>query len=388
MSGVRWARRVGIALGFFMLSLPALASPRPARASSDPSAANPQGSAQVIDLGVDGVQITGISADGALVSGYSSAGFVFRWSESGGLENLGPSDTSGKASISADGSVLSASIPDDEGVTQPALWQTDSGWQLLGSIPQGVAADTELATSFGLSRNGQHLAGLAWLVNYQAHGFVWNAIDGMRELPPLIAGSNCRANAVSDDGHITAGWTESDSGWWIGVRWIDGELEELVNDAGERIGEVVACSVDCSVMTGGNFSETDPATTAQAYRWTAATTQSLGVIAGAPEDAAYVPTAMTADGNAIVGTYRYWDGPQVRKPFLWTAQAGIRDLDEWLTELGVSGQDDWSTLLPTAISDDGRVIAGWGVRSVDGSRGSWYVRLPLADSIFVDGFEQ
>lgn len=343
---------------------------------------------ELIDIGGIGLRISDITADGTTVSGLSNGGFVFRWTQDGGLENLGSSGTAGKANLSTDGGIVSAPIANGEGIFEAARREEGGDWQLLGAVPGGAPAKQDLTLPYALSNNGQHVAGLAWLPAFRAYGFVWNAQDGMRALPPLFADRNSRANAVSDDGRVVAGWGENEFGWWMGLRWVDGVPQALTNDEGDYIGEVVACSTDCSVMTGINYSETDPVTGSQAYRWTVDGVEALGVVDGSPADALYVPYAMTSDGRVIVGEYYYHDGfGFVWNPFRWSATDGMQNLRSYLDELGVIGGDAWTDLAPTAISDDGSTLAGWGFRSADGSIGSWYVRLPRGDAIFANGFE-
>ncbi len=94
---------------------------------------------------------------------------------------------------------------DASGVSTAAIWQDGSNWKTLGGVPGGQVLDNNLSTAYSVSGDGSVIVGLAWVANARAHGFRWDAHNGMVDLGSL-QGRDSRANIISADGNIIFGW--------------------------------------------------------------------------------------------------------------------------------------------------------------------------------------
>jgi probable HAF family extracellular repeat protein len=84
-------------------------------------------------------------------------------------------------------------------------------------------------------------------------------------------------------------------------------------------------------------------------------------------------TAVSADGTVVVGTSHVHGTPAYRA-FLWTPDAGMRDLKEALEQDAGLDLTGWNLTIATGISANGRVIVGNGF-SPAGNQTSWIARL-------------
>src|SRR5205823_8017970 len=77
-----------------------------------------------------------------------------------------------------------------------------------------------------------------------------------------------------------------------------------------------------------------------------------------PGDGQSRATATNKYGATIIGTsYQYEPGPVVEHAFVWTADSGMRSLQDVLVAEGVN-LDGWSLTRPVGVSDDGSVFTG------------------------------
>jgi len=167
----------------------------------------------------------GVSADGSVVVGTSesAAGHEpFIWTASTGMVGLGH-PTGGYATwafgISADGSVVvgRSSIL---GLGDRAFrWTAGTGMVVLGSI--GPASQGSSAAA--VSGDGRVVVGDLYPVSLEPGAidgtFVWDAINGMRNLEAVLAQAGItptvplrQARGVSDDGTVIVGIAEESNG--------------------------------------------------------------------------------------------------------------------------------------------------------------------------------
>jgi len=313
---------------------------------------------------------TGISGDGTIVVGsYGQGGGAWRWTQAGGLERIG-----GKAPfitevrISRDGRTIVYADSDQAGLISAAIWQGGQNWRRLGSIPAGVPGgndEKELSTAYGVSGDGLVIVGLAWIANSSATAFRWDAEKGMVDLGRLRTGS-ARANMVSTDGHVIAGWESlSDVGAYaqsrVGVMWWDG-LERLLHPF-SWVGEVMNGSDNGTVLVGRGA----PSDTAfgHAFRWVSygdgrfddlgiADLKGTLISQGNPD----VSTALgvNQDGSVVIGT----SGVAPPAAMIWTPDSQMMYLGTFLRNRGITGFDRWILLECTAMSEDAKTIVGSG----------------------------
>jgi probable HAF family extracellular repeat protein len=165
------------------------------------------------------------------------------------------------------------------------------------------------------------------------------------------------ANAVSADGSVVVGSSDSGSGdYWEAFRWTAvGGMVGLGDLAGgDFYSGATSVSADGSVVVG----DTNSSGGQEAFRWTAGGGMvGLGHLARGTG-----ATGVSADGSVVVvyslRSSGYTDG------FRWTADGGMVDLGQ------IPGNDVLGTY-PTGVSADGSVVVGYSfAASEDGFRWS------------------
>ena len=252
-----------------------------------------------------------ISGDGSAVAGYAYDGLSYaglKWSEADGFTYLGflpaQDSTSGMAfpfGISDDGNAVALQGTSPNTPYFAALMWTES----LGLVPLGFlpgdepdAANFSQSFSWGISGNGQVVVGSSFSTRnteHQDQAFRWTAGEGMEPLGFLEGETSSSALTVSADGSVVIG------------------------------------------MSGMN-----------AFRWTAE--------GGMENIGSFTPTAVSADGNVVVGTSLDFETGAV----IWTRATSVQPLKDYL-ENTFNVAVPWQSLTEAvAISNDGRVIAGTG----------------------------
>ena len=185
---------------------------------------------------------TGVSADGSVVVGVSGGSVqrAFRWTESGGMVDLG---------------------------------------SLGGTITRANA----------VSGDGQVVVGESALANGSPRAFLWTAQGGMQQLPVPPGTTGSRATAVADDGATVVG--EYGFGTNRAYIWSPGFSGAIAGNGSIAMD----VSADASTVVGMESGIHG----ASAFRWTLATgTQYLGNLGGS-DTRAY---GVSADGSVIVGS--------------------------------------------------------------------------------------
>ncbi|MFN8179712.1 MAG: FlgD immunoglobulin-like domain containing protein [bacterium] len=313
---------------------------------------------------------TDVSADGTVIVGNSEGTYeTWRWTQATGQVLLGRSSVqvlgigAGTPGVSADGTRVSATIlgADSTYATQ-GLWTEGSGWQetMPPVPPDGGLMDGSYASAWGLSGDGHTVVGLYWRPGQpggSAHACRWTQVGGVADLGS--GGGNSRANAVSYDGTVIAGWDEHTDGHWQPTVWENGAKHILsLNDV---FCEADAVNEDGTVITGQSYDAGSDLFVAAVWRKSGATwtEQLLGALPGTFPIYGYVTAlGVSADGKLIVG-YNAFSG-QNATGFLWTAATGMVDVVTFLTQRGVTLPSRFDVLSLTGVSDDGKTIVGFG----------------------------
>ena len=332
-------------------------------------------------LGQHDTYVSGISGDGTTIVGvFSNIGPAFRWTAAGGVVNIGGAGP--LAAISRDGNTIVTDAKDAQGVTSAAIWQGGTTWKTLGGLPNGVVSDGARSNVGAVSGDGSVVVGLAWVPKALAHAFRWDGQNGMVDLGILQTNSS-RANAVSVDGNLVAGWDAAPGGggslgpydYWRGVIWWQG-LERLINPFG-FIGQVRTINNDGSVIVGRG----SPSAPRHAYRYTAwdGVVTDLGALKRGTlpstqvnEDTS-IALAASDDGTVVIGRSG-WRPPL--DAFIYTDATGIVKLSDYLTSKGVAIPNGWVLLEAYAITPDGKTIAGTGTDPAGFVEG-WVATLPI-----------
>ncbi len=202
-------------------------------------------------------------------------------------------------------------------------WTADQGLVALGFLTGHYDS-----FAYGVSADGSVIAGLSRVqseVGDQA--FRWTAQTGMVGLGTLPGTIRSRASGISDDGSVVIGLCGDNS---------SGEL----------------------------------------FRWTEAGGMvGLGNIFG---EGYYSAEDCSADGSIIVGNFENGN-KTLSKPFLWTEDGGMQDLQVMLAGLGID-LSGWVLKEATGISADGTVIVGSGTSPSQYSE-AWMATIPEPTSL-------
>ena len=257
----------------------------------------------------------GISDDGSVIVG-SIGARLFRWSESGGFENLGTIGWGEYADVSADGSVISAIITNPIGFNE------------------AIRLDPDGITGLGYIRNDDYIMN-------------WSKASGISADGSVIVG-------FGNGGGMAEAWRWTKSG---GIQGLGGLGRSAYN------GHAFDVSTDGSIIVGD---ESD-----QAFIWTEDTGMTgLGKISESRRERSCA-SAVSADGSVVVGLSWGFSGYEA---FIWEEEIGMLSLNEVLCDNGFD-LDGFMLVRANGVSDDGRTIAGKGVNKERGPEG-WVLVLP------------
>jgi len=314
--------------------------------------------------------VSGLSDNGRVAAVVTTDNYEpFRWTAREGLVRLGR-DTwgplghaSGVPALSADGSVVAATILSDDGTYSTAgRWTRAGGWQMLDQpLPVGGGmSDGEDASVFGMSGDGAVVTGLFWRPGASggyAHGFAWSAPTAMVDMGS--SGNSSRIDGANRDGSVLVGWDEHPQyGTRRAAVWVNGVRTVL--DSSDWPSEASATNADGTIIVG---QAADPANAFQEaavmWKWDGAqwVVSVLGSLNGAHSvDIAYAE-GLSDDGSIVVGSSR----PNASKPksagFIWTAATGLVDANNYVAANGGPSNKLVPIIDFAAITPDGRTIA-------------------------------
>ncbi len=284
------------------------------------------------------VQPNGISPDGAVVVGTITTSATitesFRWTSGGGFVGLGDlpggdSASSGLA-VSAGGSVVVGSASTSIG-TEAYRWTSAESMVGLGYISPPPSGGHGSAKA--VSADGSVIVGVS---SPGTEAYRWTSADGMVGLGTLGGAVNFSdATGVSADGAVVVGTSYGASGTEA-FRWTadDGMVGLGDLPGGIFSSSALAVSADGHVIVGRRATAT---ANNEAFRWT--TDDGMVGLGHLPNAlASSIAYATSADGGVIVGDSATLSGETA---FLWTAGAGMVDLQEYLISKGVTGLDQW-----------------------------------------------
>jgi probable HAF family extracellular repeat protein len=288
----------------------------------------------------------------------------FRWKPDSGFA-ASPNNLSTPYDASFDGRVLLTDVR-ESGDAQTAFWVEENGGNLIVLDPANLDAKYIVGTE--LSSEGTVVAGYVQFSNddLATEAFVWSsATDLVRLGYAHETDKISAAEGISGDGQVVVGTSGRDPSAEWAFRWTESEgMTDLGTLPGFTTSAATAASFDGRVIVGGSFR----AEFGEAFRWSQEEgLVGLGVFPGYDLSAA---SAVSADGAIIVGTNTSVSALSV--PFIWSAEQGMRSLQQVLIEdYGLGAQlAGWQLYSADDLSADGRVIVGTGL-SPRGESEAW-----------------
>jgi uncharacterized membrane protein len=332
-----------------------------------------------------------ISGDGNVVAGRST-GRTFRWSVSGGMEDLyfngaGP-DTNRitLTGISYDGAVLGGYLDSFlVGMGQDATaFLLNSGSNYYQALPDSFQLN-------GLSGDG--LIAVGHLNDPISHvtpdqPVRWTEANGIENLDKGGSISPVSATNISSDGSTIVGnsgeyypgfyfGAGTSACYWTNDFFAPSELKVLDPLPGGLHARANAVSADGGVIVGYSDSALQPGVP-KAVRWVREGFTNQYIVHeldSSLSSIATVATAVSADGSRIVGTVGggFFGGGTA---FVWDAENGQQVLQTALIHGGANVNAGWSSLdEATGISADGLYIVGTGTTS-DFAQEAFRAKLP------------
>ncbi|MCC6678657.1 MAG: PEP-CTERM sorting domain-containing protein [Phycisphaerales bacterium] len=317
--------------------------------------------------------VNGMSRDGvAVVGGAPVPGEeAFLWTAAGGTLGLGDLPGGGFTSFAtqaaAGGQVVVGGSEYAPALFQTFRWTPADGMQGLGFLPGGL-----FSHAIAVSDDGGVIIGQSDSSD-GTQPYRWTADTGMVGLGRLPGGgSSAGAFAMSSDGSVVVGQSESASGFEA-FRWSAMSGMESLGTLSASLGPAnIACamSADASVIFGGAVSDAS-APNPEAFMWTAAGGMvGLGDLAGGVHSS--IVYSCSADGRIAVGSGSTGSGEEA---FIWDAVNGMKSLREVLVNDFGLDLDGWTLTIGVSISADGRTIAGSGVNP-RGEPANWITTVP------------
>ena len=332
-----------------------------------------------IELPMSDLQVTKLTGNGEYAVGSKFSDGAVRWTASTGALDTVSSLYIGLGVNNA--GTLSGSVAIDGGAS---LGGTDIGAYAAvgGEAVQLTDMLQSDSTAYDIADDGT-VVGLSFGHEFvgPAIAFVWTPAEGMVALPAPRPDTYSRANVISADGHVIAGWNDQDDGFRSAVIWRDRVGLDVVDKDGLAVGEADGISANGQYVVGCFY--TDAGGNMGAWRWDAKN----GVVMIPGMTFAF---GVSADGNTVVGNTDFFDFPP-RAAMIWRNGIGTMPLADYLAEQNIEIPDGWDLGGGLGgISADGRTLAGWGVgplASPNFGSQSYVIRIDAPDPIFTDGFD-
>lgn len=173
---------------------------------------------------------------------------AYRWSATGGFENLGGFNSIATA-VTQDGGVIVGTHGSAGGAFR---WTPAGGTQTIGALPgDSVAVATGVSDNgqvvVGISGVNQYRGSLGWDAGVGTRAFRWTAAGGMQDLRELMVAAGVDMTGVA---------LLSVTGLSADGQWITGEATTPTTPAGETVGYIAqycddAIAAPCAQIGGG-----------------------------------------------------------------------------------------------------------------------------------------
>lgn len=336
---------------------------------------------EFIMLPVPELYISQVSGNGAYAVGAIADSSGYRWTASTG--ELTPYHTMNGASGVNNAGTLAGSLPENGGAENGGR---DLGAYVpLGGTPTLLTQTLQTNSSpYAISDEGT-VVGLSFDDNFagSAVAFKWTGTEGMTALAVPRPHEYSRANVISGDGRVIAGWNDSDEYGRANIIWRDGVPMCVTEPDGWEVGEADAISHNGEFVAGADHMSEEGEF--GAWRWS----EKAGLTFIPDMDFAF---GVTDDGKTVIGSAGFFnDYP--RAAMIWREGIGTMMLADFLAEQNIAVPDGWDPVLAGGfggISSDGSTMAGFAYGPL-GEIQSFIIRLDTGsggdDIIFASGFE-
>ena len=201
--------------------------------------------------------------------------------------------------VSADGAVVVGGSYNAAGRGRAFRWTASGGMQDLGRLPGSRWG----SAAYGVSADGAVVVGKAHNAEGYERAFRWTASGGMQELGMWSNSYWSAAYGVSADGSVVVGWADVPYGYHRAFRWKNGVTQNLALNSSWNNSEALGVSADGSVVVGqaNNHLYNHPA---YAFRWGAVPVMEdlkMTYILWTYPSELYEARAISPDGRYIVG---------------------------------------------------------------------------------------
>lgn len=307
-----------------------------------------QSNAELIDIGEGGVSY--VSKNGQYVCGSNWPNPPFLWSDMSGRIEVG--DVEGEAySVSNNGIVVgrfrdTSLIINGDPVLRAGYYSNNQwyGFEGISGVPP---LDPQSFThAYGISSEGTKAVGMVWHPTWRVEACYWSIPDTGIGLLGQTGNFNSRANVISNDGSIIAGWDGIQNGpdrrafYWDPAPHFMGGFDPTY-----LVGECRGMNSDGSVIVGGSV-------------WPFIWTQATGMQHIVADSSLYFngEAIGISDNGIIVGYVRF----SVQNYRAFIKKPGWNDiqlLEDYIPDsLGLTNFTDWYFPFANAISADGNRI--------------------------------
>ena len=323
---------------------------------------------------------TKITADGSKVVGnFGEQYFLYDVASGVGEAIGGYGPPGGSPSISDDGTRIAGNYRDASNQVFWGLYE-NGAWTALPKPAHAVtgclfgSGIIQWGSPFGMSGDGQTVVGGVWTAGCASAGFdaaKWTAATGTVALPksPDSPTRANRANKVSYDGSVIAGWDDNIFGNRRGAYWVNG-VQHLFGsvDISNYYGEGLSVARDGSMIVGlqKGIQANEPK---GAWRFHVAT-QQTDLLSDNTNDRQGGASTISDDGSVITGWTQLQNG---RQATLWADGLGWAVFKDFLNVQGTY-YEGTEVLNATDITADGHRLVG-NSATLFGTQG-WIIDMP------------
>lgn len=346
--------------------------------------ASAQAAGEFIPLETPEIKLTKISQNGEYAAAFLSGTGGVRWTRTTGAVEPVPgmnysNGVNNAGTISGAIGVNGGSS--GNGTDAPAL--SPIGASAPTELP--LPPDTQNANVYDVSDDGSAV-GLTWATDWSiAKAYYYSAADGaVVELPVDTTTTASRANSISGDGSVIAGWNDDEStGARRGVVWVNRVAvypTVSVGGVDMNVGEGSFVSTNGQWVVGIQY----PTEDGSEAGWR------LSVASGELTKIPLMPFVfgISDDGKTAVGAGGFFSEPS-RAHYIWTEAEGTTLFADYLAARDIevpAGWDFQGSL--SAISGDGKMVGGWTIISPTGNPSFIVTGIDSpADGIFKNGFD-